>query len=676
MTLLVMALFLTMGDAGVNTLKSNRDVGKPMLDAQDELIFNWYDIKADSVKFSITFDTQFIETIPGEEDGVIDFDPANDLLFFYDQNANSEFKMAESIAVGEQNNGFGLEYLGTDDTNHNVGIDTQTYTYEITGIDSNTEYSGFALYFKTDASYISINEPSQGYGGDFEIYHPGINDDRYDENGYIDANHTIIFEDDWVAASFKTPRSDEYFTIIIWLIVALILLILLILLIIYLVIWWRRHISLSLYFDSSKSIDEGELVINLLHVNRHPKYWHAHEDDLMLFAAGRAIDCIFTKSPEVRGGYRVYITDDTGSKKVMLSIMSATRYNNWYLGVKGHQETLHAYAISDSRAKRITKMISATMTEINEETRETMLGEIVSKTDKAFGKLKENNQGIISHISDNRSTSTSLRYQVMYPEHHVLYNSFEHDQNDVDDPQKKTFYYIYDGKAYEIEHKFVGKYGHLYEYDLINLEPGTIYPGLSVSLDGGKTIAPSAALYGITKTEDGVFPTKDHAKLAKPKKTTKTHTLWTIREARAYLGDDIMHRTFDILTMSHYEDENPGKLLNPDKAKSYYDEYIDRWFVEDDGKYDISKDWDPMKIIPIGKVQPSMMTTAEKLAGRAFSPRYNGTEKKASTTKSTTSKAKATAAKSTENKTTTATKKTDAKKTTTDKKSDDKEKKV
>ncbi len=603
---------------------SNRSViiGEPL---EDEIAFTWYEVNDDSAKFSITFVTGDIE--PDEDNGILKFDSTKDLMFMYDENADGIFTLGEGSQVGVE--GSGINYLGEDESFASGEVYT-TFLYEWNGLNPSTEYSGFGLYFLTDESLIAQDD----YKDDFVIYNPNLaadgatpsEDSSFDENGYRDANHTIIFGDDLTINTLITLKSDQALIIAIETLGIILLIILLIIFIIWWVIWWRRHMSLSLYFDTSKSIDENELVINLLHVNRHPRFWHAHEEDLILFAAGRPVDAIFSKCPEIRGGYRVFITEDTGNKKSMLSIMSATKYNKWYLGVRGHHETKHVFAISDRVASRIIKIISASKAQINEEVREELLGEIVEKNDKKFAKIKKQRNGIIAHISDKYSTSTSLRYQVMYPEHHILYNSFEHDDNTHDDPQKKYFYYIYNGKAYEMEYKFVRKYGHLYEYDLINLQPGTLYPGLSVSFDAGETIAPSSALYGITKNENGIFPTKEHAKLAKPKARTKSHALWTIEEAKEYLGVDILHRTFDILTMGHYNADNPGFVLNPDRAAEYYDEYVDRWFEQTDGRYDVSNDWDPMKVIPVNKVPIELFSTAEKLAGRAFSKKLELSE--------------------------------------------------
>ncbi len=626
--ILFCALFLTSAAAitketteYINVDDQSVVIGEPL---QDEVAFSWYEVSATTAKFSVTFATG--ASTPNEDEGILEFDSENDLMFLYDENADGKFILGEAHQVGVE--GSSLNYIG-EDQSFAGGEVYRTFTYELTGLEENTNYSGFGLYYNTDGSLVS----QVPYQDDYVLYDPSKvveseeeSDSDFDADGYRDAIHTTIFDSNASINFLSTLRSDDAIITAIIIIGAIVLIILLIIFIIWWVIWWRRHMSLSLYFDTSKSIDENELVINLLHVNKHPRFWHAHEEDLILFAAGRPVDAIFSKCPEIRGGYRVFITEDTGNKKSMLSIMSATKYNKWYLGVRGHHETKHVFAISDHVASRIIKIISATQAQVNEETREQLLNEIVDKNDKKFAKIKQQRTGIISHISDKYSTSTSLRYQVMYPEHHILYNSFEHDDNSHDDPQKKYFYYIYNGKAYELEFKFVRKYGHLYEYDLINLQPGTLYPGLSLSFDGGETIAPSSALYGITKDENGIFPTKEHAKLAKPKARTKAHELWTVEEAEEYLGRDILHRTFDILTVGHYNDENPGKALNPDRAADYYDEYVDRWFEQTDGRYDVSPDWDQSEIIPTNEVPIEMYSSAEKLAGRAFSPKLKLTD--------------------------------------------------
>ncbi len=587
--------------------------------------FSWYDATTDSIKFSffmILEGTQEGWDAGTLEDGIIRFVAAEDLVLLYDENADGVFTASEGHQFGIDDPNF--TYLGSSN-NSASSFDPVSFDYQINGLEDGKEYTGFSLYFKTDESQWAQDEEAGIMTDDTVI------DEEYDKT------YSFEFDESAAANSFYTHHDATFYIIIAIIILIIILIIVAIFLGIRFIIWWHKHMSLSLYFDEVRSLEEKELILNLLHVKRYHAFWDAHEEDLILLANGRAVDAVFQKSPNVPGGYRVYITDDTNNKEVMNAIMSATKFDTWHIGVRNHEEEKHAFILSDDKAKKIIRMISKSDKKINDETKDQMLEEMVNKISAHNVKRSH---GVISHISDKKSTSTTLRFQVMYPEHHILFDSFDHD-GQVDDPQKKTFYYIYNGKAYEMDYKFVGKYGHLYEYDFINLQPGTIYAGISVSLDGGKTIAPSAAIYGITKDESGIVPTKSHAKIAKPKnKSVKSHELWTEREALEYLGEDLMHRTFDILTKKHYEEENPEFSLSADRASEYYDEYIDRWFEDDDDKYMIEEGTPEDQLIKIEDVTISQMTSAEKLAGRAFAPKL--IEKKATAKKTTSSVAKET----------------------------------
>lgn len=631
---------------------------------EDQIIYdlstsiNFYDVTATSATFMVTLDEEWLgigeEGVDEDDMSTWKVNPAEDLILISDYEVGKDTystktnisgiktetdKDAPSANVSTTT--VELSYLGefgADDPNKG---NFPAFEYQLNNLVSDREYSNFGIAFKSSGTTWSD----------------------------LISNDEILLTDERIVIDF--PLEDVTFVtshdIVFYVWVSIILLTLLILLILFLilvraVIWWHRHMSLSLYFDGLNSLSEGELIINLLHVKRYKHLWNAHEEDLLLIAAGRPVEAVFKKSESIPGGYRIYVTDDTSQKRTVLSIMSASKYDQYHIGIKGQHDTNHAYVLSDKKAKKITRMISRTVDELNEETREHLLENVLKKTGKDVVKAKKDHHNVIAHISDVKSTPTSLRYQVLYSDTDAMLT----DHDPIKDDNQIKFYYVYNGKLYEMEHKFVNKIGHMFEYDLINLQPGTIYTGLSKSLDGGKTIFPSAALYGTTKDNQGHILSKTHAALAKPAKRAKGVQLWSFESALNQLGEVILHRTFDVLTKKHYEDENPDNFLSIEKAYEYYDDYILDWLEDSVGAHpETSK----IHLItaPEGHVHHEQSNASKEKTTK-------DSTKSTSTTKSTTSKTstskpkttKTSTSKSTTSKTSTA--KSGTKSTTTTKK--------
>ncbi len=545
-----------------------------------ENTFRWYDVTPNEAKFSFSY---IVDDEDTHTEGYLEFDDQHDIVLLWNEDGSTQSEVDEttgtsydynSYSISEsyelddaEGNGVGqnpgvLKYIGTEDATTQQPV--ATVSYSVSGLKSFTEYNNFAIYIKSSDSDWVLDDYSNK-NGDFII---PVEDDR-------------IF-DISTAFGLKTPHDVVFYYFIIILLLLIILINAILFLVLKWIIWWNKHMRLSLYYDGSASFDQGELIINLLHVNKYPKLWNAHESDLILIAAGRTIDATFKRDSSLHNGYRIYVTEETTSKRTVLSIMSASKYNQYSIGVKGDHETFHATVLSDQKAKRITKLIAQTDLETYNKTRETILSDIAQKVEKDYGKKAKKTQvtDLVASISDAKTTAHSLRYQVLFPkDSNMLEKAGITDLSDPETSEKLKFFHLFHGHLYELEYKFIGKYGSLYEFDFINLDPASIYVGITVSLNKGIDMRPSAALYGVTKELDGTFPSKTDSHLGKPssESSANPYPLWTEDDAREYLEDKALARAYDIITKKHYEDENIDNFMPLQRAHEYYEDYIVKW---------------------------------------------------------------------------------------------------
>lgn len=562
-------------------------IGKPIFDSE---LFNITNITNNSATLKLIVQNDF--TSEDAENGVFDFDPENDVVLLWDKNKDGKFNLSESYETnGGWNKGV-FQYIGEEHYDSSLNK-FNSYEYKINDLKSNKEYSNFGIYIKSNSSDWKINDWSN-FPNDIII-----NDDKY-----------LFFISDDVL--FYTLKTDVLKIIILSIVIFVILVILFILILLKSRTFINRHISLSLYFDGEKSYAEKELILNLVNASRFPHIWNSNENDLILISAGRNLDAIFQKTPDVHGGYRIYITEDTGSKRSLMSIMAASRFNEFHIGVKGHQETHHAKILSDKQTKNITKIISKSENIVNKEARNEIIKKFTKKHSIKDAKINSKSKKPISHISDTKSTMNSLRYQIIFPDNHILISKNQRDKW----PEEILFYHVYNGKLYEIENKFMGRYGHLYEFDLIDLQPASIYVGLSASIDGGKTICPSAALFGITRDEFEVIHSKTHSHLGKPKNSkVPKRNLWDKKEAEKYLEKSSLKRMYDVIVKKHFENDHPESFLLSENAGIYYEDYISKWLIDEPKNK-------KGKFVKKENVQFENMSTSEKFAGYAFEDKF------------------------------------------------------
>ncbi len=415
-----------------------------------------------------------------------------------------------------------------------------TASYELTGLTANTEYSNFTL---------------------------GI--EKFDEAGDFDKEIKLELTGDYIA--FWTNHDLQYFIALIILLALMILIVVMSMAMVYIVILWHRHISMALYVDSKESFAHGEIVLDLVHANKYPEILNAHEEELKLYAEGREIDAIFRRDPNIMNGFKIYITEDAKDNKLpFLSMMEAQKYNGFYIGIENRE--YHAQYISDRRAKSIAKAHQKKVKNTFGDNREVILNEMNDEFRREISQTA--NHGLLGHISPNKSRRHSLRYKLLFPTVEELKENIK--------SRGKGFkmYHIYHGKAYEVDVEYAGIFGSMVEFDLVNLEPGTIYPGISVSFDNGKTIIPSSAIFGITRDRLNNKISKTDAKLAKPKEGVEGITIWPEDVAKGYVGEQVLESIKDILTKKHYEEEFDDLILPIDEAKLYHKDYVDVWFEE------------------------------------------------------------------------------------------------
>ncbi len=539
--------------------------------------FSWHDITSDTAQFSISYRANPEGEDDGEEyttDKYFDFDE-DDVIFLWNEDSSlrgeveggSEFEIDEAYEIGEYSddvrNGGHLEAIDNDYVVPGDSVasnNIKTVTYELTGLKSYQQYTDFAIYLNTIESDWTLNEWSTKGEPDTSI-------SLSDQGLYLIPSRFPL----------HTKRSRDYYVkILVFIIIILIILITLISLW-YGWIWWKEHMSLSFYYDGEESFNRGELIFNLLHANRYPKIWEAHEEDLILVASGKVLDATFRRTSSVHNGFRISINEDTSQKLNALSILSASKYNKYYVAIRGWDDMYHTQVVSDHKAKKIMKLTEVDEFELYEQSKDSLHKEASNRTKVNLStREKEIKIGhIVSSVSDTKTTDRTIRYQILLPHGHEL------EQQLLDDDGSVRFYHIYKGKAYRIEHKLIGEYGTMFEYDLINLEPSTIYVGLSVSLDGGKTIYPSASLFGMTKSVDGTNVSKTDAQLGRPKNLkVESLPIWTKNVLNEHLNKKQVETTIALIIKKHYEDENEEGFIPTSLTHQYYDDYIGKWFAK------------------------------------------------------------------------------------------------
>ncbi len=335
----------------------------------------------------------------------------------------------------------------------------------------------------------------------------------------------------------------------------------------------HQHHSMIIYADAKTSINEGILIYVVDNVKLFDEYWNSDLSEVKLYASGKDIPARAFKSASAPDGIKIMVSGMSNSLDDILLIMSAIKFGIWEISFDGGVTRVPLLQVVDPVQKYEAEKIAQKHGWIPAKKEEKLHKELQKELKKSArtkllskGALPQH--GLLAHINEGKSTGTSLRYQILVPKaSEAVIDLIKDDYN------KLTFYYIYEGKAYKVESLFVDRVGSLWEWDLLGLKPGTIYTGLSTSVNGGKTMLPSSALYGITKNHKGEVPTIDEAELAKPEPGEQSFEMWNEEVALSYLGPEFAEKTYRVIVKKHYEDEYTDEYLSLSRTKDFFDDY-------------------------------------------------------------------------------------------------------
>lgn len=336
--------------------------------------------------------------------------------------------------------------------------------------------------------------------------------------------------------------------------------------------WLNINVRMAVYADMAASLKNESIFLNFVNVSKNIDFWNAHEADLKLYAMGTPIEAVFYRSPDVPNGYKIAYATSLSNIEV-LSLIGAVKYNKFEVSWNGGATRVKVNSIKDSVAKKVSKKMQSMKTNSADFLKEEILKSI-SEADKQFYLEEKKAEGdrVISHINESKTTSTSVRFQAIIPPTHPMFKiGFN-----AGGPNTK-FYYTYNNRCYEMNSIYLGQVENLYQWDFIDLEPNTIYAGLSFSINEQRVIIPSTSLYAITKEEgenNSRFPTIDDANLGKPKfKHEESYEMWSEKDALEYLGENLLRRLCDILIKKHHEDEFEDEYISLNNVEPFYEEH-------------------------------------------------------------------------------------------------------
>ncbi len=472
--------------------------------------------------------------------------------------------------VGDE--GFG--YSAIDPTQTLVG-------YESTGVENNEKALGEGGIF--DSEYIGSKEVIDGIFYEASIKLTNLNPEETYNGIYI-----IVFDDEGNMVSRVSAKEENAQfkpipsnalpmtagEIAMWFAIALLLFLIIWLFLFFGIRYAKKHFALALFMDEELSMDESEIVFNLINVKHKAKLWNTYEGNLVLYAAGRKVDAIFKRSTELHNGYKVYITEDFSDKETILSLLNSTKYSKFSVGLYKDHHRYHVASVSDAKAKKLITKLDKTDSDHYDE----VLHDIVDHLDDEHieAKLMDSIDGVISGINRRKSTDKTLRYQAIIPHDHSLNDEAFFDENSV------TFWHVYDGDLYQLKYNVVQRFGSLVEIDLIGLKPGTSYVGLTISYDGGKTFVPSSAVYGITRDAEGMVPNLTNAKLGGKTTGAKKAAMWDMETCVTHVGERLAAYHERVITKTHFENDpsNKGKIISLHDSHKQFKNYIEKWWKE------------------------------------------------------------------------------------------------
>ncbi len=336
----------------------------------------------------------------------------------------------------------------------------------------------------------------------------------------------------------------------------------------------ERENKLSMWLDKNESMKNGKIIFNLMNVDKYDLIFNSHEDELVLYAAGMPLKTKFRRDSSFRNSYKIYLEENIDTNVKLFKYSVALKMEEFSIGISGSSETFPVKQIRDSRLDVFSRKNKLSPEELYEANKKYILSLFSNEKDRIAAESSPSGNVIL--INKNKTTSTSIRYKVLLRPDDIFIRGVK------DLKTEFNMYYIYDGKVYPMKTRFISQSGTLVEFDLYDLEPSTIYVGLSFSPDG-KTLIPSAALYATTRDEDGDIVPKTEAKLAKGNGPDLGLEMFDLERGREALGDLSFKRSLDVLVKKHYEDEVADAYIIADRAHTLYDEYLPRWIKNYNG---------------------------------------------------------------------------------------------
>ncbi len=497
--------------------------------------FDYETITSDSFQFSI-------DVVSVANKGVYSGFAKNEtLLFANNRQLKTQFSGEESL-----------------ETNKEENTTLTRYTYKVSGLSQQTTYSGFALVLNA-------------YGGTTEQDSNVYTKDKTGENTY----YTTIYKIPYV--SIRTHKDMHNIAMTLTISLVTILLIIILFIIYGINSWWQRHISLTV-FAHPDSMPSEKIILRIRNGIRHKGFWNAHPDEMKLYAQGEELEAMFLRDldgyGEPTGDFRVVLTNVVGNFRKVMFLTAAIKYNAFEVS---WDEGGHVYKLNSVKDKKVLRVLGREQ-ESDKEKYEKLLKKYAKDKGhgRAVSRAKQSHASAVFLINRYDSTPTSMRYEAVIPAGHPL-------TSDIDTLKKKLkLYYQIDDKLYPFKLVFLGNEGPVYKWDIVDLQPGTIYPGIHWTLDGEK-LAPSLSNFGKTKDENGKKVKIKYAVLPEIPKVpnSQIRDLPRLSASIQYLGNESAARIQEISVQKHIQ-RDTGIWLAGHELESKLVDYLKKWYVDAD----------------------------------------------------------------------------------------------
>lgn len=359
----------------------------------------------------------------------------------------------------------------------------------------------------------------------------------------------------------------------IWGIIATIALLLSLLVIAYLFLYYNPDKKISkgmvIYGDAKASIQDHVAVYIVENIPK-AKYEFLMMDEVKIYASGMEIGSSVIKLENKNNALMFVMTGFMDSPETVLHLLGTIKFDLWEVSFDGGITRRPVKQTIDYNQRASAKEIAINKGWEADDSMAKLMEEDIKRASK--NKIGSEDvlveHSLVADINQSMSTKTTMRYQVVIPNNHKVWDSIETKGKPIG-----LFYYIYNGKAYRMESKFLGNKGSTYEWDIVGLEPGTVYVGLSLEIENNGVILPSSALYGITHNSNDEIVNLDDAKLAKPKPGDIAYDMWSENIAVTYIGEQYAKRGYDVIVKKHYEDEFEDDYISLQRAHEVYGRY-------------------------------------------------------------------------------------------------------